>query len=255
MEDSYYIVGRIDLAQVALYAFWVFFFGLVAYLNREGMREGYPTISEVDGKPISKAFILPRPAPKTFLRRDGSTNSVPEMPDEYELKAEPTTHFTGGPVSPTGDPLADGVGPAAWVARPEVPDRNAAGEPRIRPMRFDDEFSIAAFDTDPRGFDVVCCDGEVVGKVADVWIDRAEALIRYLEVETSAGMKLVPQVLARIVGQDGRVQIRSVTSTQFLNAPVQKGADEITLREEDQIQAYFTGGTLYAYPSRTEPLV
>ncbi|MEO1276503.1 MAG: photosynthetic reaction center subunit H, partial [Pseudomonadota bacterium] len=40
MEDNAYIIGRIDLAQIALYAFWVFFIGLVFYLTREGMREG-----------------------------------------------------------------------------------------------------------------------------------------------------------------------------------------------------------------------
>ncbi|MEM9782726.1 MAG: photosynthetic reaction center subunit H [Pseudomonadota bacterium] len=255
MEDNAYIIGRIDLAQIALYAFWAFFFGLVAYLTREGMREGYPTISEVDGKPLSKAFIFPRPGPKTFLRRDGSTNTVPEMPDEYELKAIPTTAQTGAPVTPTGDPLVDGVGPAAWVNRPDVPDRNHAGDIRLRPMRFDNEFRIADLDYDPRGFDVVCCDGEVVGKVADVWIDRAEQLIRYVEVETSAGLKLVPMNLARIVGASERLQVRSVTAEQLRKAPTQKAEDEITLLEEDKVQAYFTGGTLYAHPSRTEPLI
>ncbi|MEM6973078.1 MAG: photosynthetic reaction center subunit H [Pseudomonadota bacterium] len=255
MEDNYYIIGRIDLAQIALYAFWAFFFGLVAWLNREGMREGYPTVSEIDGKPIGKAFILPMPAKKTFLRRDGTTNSVPEVPDEYELKAVPTIAATGGPLTPTGDPLVDGVGPAAWVKRPETPDHNADGAVKIRPMRWDNEFSIAGQDYDPRGFDVVCCDGEVVGKVADVWIDRSEQIIRYFEVETSAGLKLVPFNLSRVNGSGNMLTIRSVTSEQFLKAPDIGKADEITLREEDRVMAYFTGGTLYATKGRTEPLI
>jgi photosynthetic reaction center H subunit len=33
---------HIDGAQIVLYAFWLFFFGLVWYLRREDKREGYP---------------------------------------------------------------------------------------------------------------------------------------------------------------------------------------------------------------------
>ncbi|MEM6488549.1 MAG: photosynthetic reaction center subunit H [Pseudomonadota bacterium] len=255
MEPNYYIVGTIDLAQIALYAFWVFFAGLVFYLTREGMREGYPTVSEIDGKPIGKSFILPMPGGKTFLRRDGSKITVPQAPDEYELKAVPTTGQTGGPVTPTGDPLADGVGPAAWVKRPEWPDRNHEGQIRIRPMRWDNEFRIADWDADPRGFEVICCDGKSVGRVVDVWVDRAEQLIRYFQVETSAGLKLVPFNLACVFDSREQVTVRSVTSEQFLKAPTQEKEDEITLREEDRVMAYFTGGTLYATKARTEPLI
>lgn len=32
----------IDGTQIVLYAFWLFFFGLVWYLHREDKREGYP---------------------------------------------------------------------------------------------------------------------------------------------------------------------------------------------------------------------
>ncbi|MEM6943290.1 MAG: photosynthetic reaction center subunit H [Pseudomonadota bacterium] len=251
-----YIVGTIDFAQIALYAFWAFFAGLVFYLVREGMREGYPTISEVDGKPISKAFILPRPGTKTFLRRDGTTNTVPDNGDmDRELAAEPANRFTGAPMTPTGDPLVDGVGPAGYALRPEEPDRNAEGEPRQRPMRFDNEFSISGLDADPRGFDVVCCDGESPGKVADIWIDRSEQIIRYFEVETSEGMKFVPYTLARVNAGAKTLQVRSVTSDQFLRSPGIAASDQITLREEDRISAYFSGGTLYATTARTEPLI
>jgi photosynthetic reaction center H subunit len=31
--------------------------------------------------------------------------------------------------------------------------------------------------------------------------------------------------------------------------------DQITLREEDMVMGYFGGGTLYAKPSREEPLL
>ena len=44
------ITGYIDVAQVALYAFWIFFFLLVFHLHREGKREGWP--SNLTGKGI-----------------------------------------------------------------------------------------------------------------------------------------------------------------------------------------------------------
>ena len=40
------IVGSIDLALIALYAFWIFFAGLIFYLRREDKREGYPLVSD-----------------------------------------------------------------------------------------------------------------------------------------------------------------------------------------------------------------
>ncbi|MBL8337961.1 MAG: photosynthetic reaction center subunit H, partial [Rhodoferax sp.] len=36
------LTGYIDVAQVTLYVFWVFFAGLVYYLHQENKREGYP---------------------------------------------------------------------------------------------------------------------------------------------------------------------------------------------------------------------
>mgnify|MGYP000176878310 CR=1 FL=1 len=39
----------IDLAQIAIWAFWIFFFGLVYYLRREDHREGYPLETDVPG--------------------------------------------------------------------------------------------------------------------------------------------------------------------------------------------------------------
>ena len=36
------ITQYIDVAQLVLYAFWIFFAGLIFYLHRENKREGYP---------------------------------------------------------------------------------------------------------------------------------------------------------------------------------------------------------------------
>ncbi|GIR71882.1 MAG: hypothetical protein CM15mP74_31330 [Halieaceae bacterium] len=39
------ITEYVDVAQIALYAFWILFFILVGYLHREGKREGWPSMS------------------------------------------------------------------------------------------------------------------------------------------------------------------------------------------------------------------
>ena len=62
------LTGYVDVAQVVLYAFFLFFAGLVFWLRREDRREGYPLEYEAVGRrksvdpfliPRSKAFHLP----------------------------------------------------------------------------------------------------------------------------------------------------------------------------------------------------
>ena len=62
-----HIATSIDVAQVAIYAFWLFFAGLVYYLRREDKREGYPmTNDEVGG--VIQGFPK-TPGPKHFFHR------------------------------------------------------------------------------------------------------------------------------------------------------------------------------------------
>ena len=57
--------GHIDLALVALYLFWAFFFWLVLYLQQESRREGFPLVADPDGKPLNQDLWMPKP--KTFM--------------------------------------------------------------------------------------------------------------------------------------------------------------------------------------------
>jgi photosynthetic reaction center H subunit len=58
----------IDGATIAIYAFWLFFFGLVIYLRREDKREGYPLES-----PQGPREGWPKPGEKkTYLHRPHS---------------------------------------------------------------------------------------------------------------------------------------------------------------------------------------
>ena len=53
------ITGYIDLAQILLYAFWIFFAGLIYYLARESHREGYPMESDSLGRAVVTGFPIP----------------------------------------------------------------------------------------------------------------------------------------------------------------------------------------------------
>jgi photosynthetic reaction center H subunit len=49
--------------------------------------------------------------------------------------------------------------------------------------------------------------------------------------------------------------VRSVLAHQFADAPTLRHPEQITLREEDRVVAYFGGGNMYATPQRAEPFV
>ena len=99
------ITGYIDLAQLALYAFWIFFFGLVIYLQREGQREGYPLEPDHPGGPKSELF--PSPEPKSFLLHDGRTVTVPRP--EAAFTGNAFAIFPGEPISVTVTVVGNGL--------------------------------------------------------------------------------------------------------------------------------------------------
>jgi len=249
----------IDLAQIVLYGFWIFFAGLIYYLHRENKREGYPL--ESDGRRGTRVRIQGFPAiplPKTYRLRDGQTRTVPrESPPEPRPKAEPTSRVPGSPLEPTGNAMLDGVGPGAYAHRPDVPDTTIDGQARIVPLRRAIGFSVHPSDPDPRGLPVVGADRVVGGVVRDLWVDRSEVVFRYLEVEVAAGGAtrhvLLPVNFARI--ESRRVDVSSILGAQFAQVPATQRDDQITLLEEERITAYYGAGTLFAEPSRREPLL
>lgn len=252
------ITGYMDVAQITLYAFWLFFAGLIYYLRREDKREGYPLQSDRSGRVTVQGFP-PVPAPKTFRLPHGGTVTAPrvEPPSEAGIAA-PSAAWPGAPLVPVADPMVHGVGPAAYAQRADTPDLTLEGEHRIVPLRVDAHHHVAAEDLDPRGMPVIGLDNVAAGTVSDVWIDRSEMVIRYLEVtvpmpDAPARQVLLPMTLAR-VGRRG-VKAASVLARHFATAPGLATPDAVTLREEDRICAYFASGHLYARPSRTEPLL
>jgi len=256
------ITGYIDVAQLVLYAFWIFFAGLIIYLRREDKREGYPLESDRTDRTdrvIIQGFPA-MPSPKTFkLAHGGSVQAPRPENDRREIKAIPTAPWPGAPLEPTGNPMIDGVGPAAYALRAEEPDLTYEGAVKIVPLRVATDFAVATRDPDPRGMPVVGADDQVGGTVRDVWVDRSEPQIRYLEVTvpTAAGGRnvLVPIYLADVSGRRRRVKVDSILAQHFADVPGLANPDQVTLAEEDRISAYYAGGKLYAEPSRSEPLL
>jgi photosynthetic reaction center H subunit len=248
------ITPYIDVAQVTLYVFWVFFAGLIYYLLRENKREGYPL--ESDRSPhIMVQGWPPVPSPKTFLLQDGSTVTVPDnRPSPQTLNAVAFTNHPGAPLEPTGNPLLAGVGPGSWSDRADVPDVTYDGQLRIVPLRAAPDFSVAVQDTDPRGLPVLGADGENGGTVTDIWVDRSEVTFRYLEVEVAGGRHVLLPINFTRIG-DRSIRVRSILGGQFADVPGTAAADRVTRLEEEKVMAYFGAGTLYATPSRQEPLL
>jgi photosynthetic reaction center H subunit len=245
----------LDVAQIVLYAFWIFFAGLIYYLHRENKREGYPLESDRGNARVPIQGFPAMPAPKTFLLPHGGTAIVPSgRTDRREIKALPTSPAPGSPLEPTGNPMLDGVGPAAYAERADTPDLTYEGDPKIVPLRAAADHYLAHSDPDPRGMPVLGADGATAGTVRDAWVDRSEALVRYLEVEVAGGRRvLLPINFARI--RNGRVSVSAILARQFVDVPATQHPEQVTLLEEDRICAYYGGGTLYAEPSRAEPLL
>jgi len=268
------ITEYIDVAQIALYVFWVFFAGLIYYLHQESKREGYPLEND-RSKRVKVQGWPPIPDAKTYKLANGETVTVPRAPGAPEqIAAEPTGAWPGAPLVPTGNPMLAGVGPGSYSMRADKPDLTVDGTNRLIPVRQDASFSVARQDPDPRGMQVIGADGEVAGTCVDLWVDRADMLFRYLEVEvtTPAGPRrvLLPMNFARVEHNSGflggfvwgrmkprasRVLVKSVLAHHFADVPGTRNPDVVTMLEEEKIMAYFGAGTLYATPQRQEPLI
>jgi len=256
------ITSYIDVAQVTLYAFWVFFAGLIFYLRREDKREGYPLESDRTNRTgrVTVQGFPSLPEPKTFSLPHGGTATVPSDKGEGRpIAAKPIGNWPGAPLEPTGNPMLDGVGPASYAQRADEPDLTLDGAPKIVPLRVASEFYVETRDPDPRGMEVIGGDRKVAGTVNDVWVDRSDHMIRYLEVEVPAteGSRrvLLPWNFCRVDVGRKRINVQAILARQFADVPALRNPDLVTLLEEDRILGYYGGGTLYATPRRQEPMV
>jgi len=247
------ITGYIDLAQILLYVFWIFFAGLIWYLVLEGHREGYPMESGSSGRAVIKGF--PIPEPKTFLLEGGRSVTVPDLTRKEPAYNAVASHpSSGSPIEPTGDAMTDAVGAGAYSNREDVPERTTHGVPLIQPLRIASDFSVAPQDVDPRGLPVMAGDGKQGGTVKDIWIDSAEMMFRYLEVEITGGKTVLLPITFSLIRRN-QVEVHAIYARHFAAVPALKNPDQVTKLEEEKITAYYGGGTLYADVTRSEPLI
>lgn len=247
----------IDVALLVFYAFVLFFICLVFYLRREDRREGYPLEDATTGRVETMGGALHTASQKSFRLPHGrGTATAPTHGREpVDIAARRTDRFDGAPYAPTGNPLVDGIGPAAWAERAKLPDLDWEGQPRIVPLAGSDAFWIAPGDPDPRGMTLYGADGQAAGTVTDLWVDKADRLIRYLQFDGAAGVgaALVPMAMAKV--KRGAIVVDALNAEQFAGVPRVASAASITRYEEERIVAYFGGGYLYARPGRQEPLL
>lgn len=257
MDEFGAITGYVDVAQLTLYAFWIFFFGLVLYIRREDVREGYPLEADVgDRVRRPNFFFFPGPKEYKLPHGEGSAFAPNAKRDTREIKAERMAPWPGAAYRPTGEPMKDSIGPGAYAERSKKPELDIHGRNLLIKVSSNPNFSVPPASRDPRGFDVVGCDGEVAGKVTDLWVERAEKSVVHLEVDvTGRGSVLLPLHFARIDLDRPRVTVKAITAAQFADVPGLSSNDQITHDEEERIRAYYGGGYMYATPDRAEPLV
>ena len=247
------ITGYIDLAQILLYVVWIFFAGLIWYLVMENHREGYPMESGSSGRAVIKGF--PIPEPKTFLLEGGRSVTVPDLTRKEPAYNAVASHpSSGSPIEPTGDAMTAAVGAGAYSNREDVPERTTHGVPLIQPLRIASDFSVAPQDVDPRGLPVMGGDGKQGGTVKDIWIDSAEMMFRYLEVEITGGKTVLLPITFSLIRRN-QVEVHAIYARHFAAVPALKNPDQVTKLEEEKITAYYGGGTLYADVKRSEPLI
>lgn len=253
------LTAYVDVAQMVLYAFFLFFSGLIFYLRREDRREGYPLENEAAGRQKARGFLL-IPTPKRFRLHNGEIIEAPRFDvDERPLKAEKVEPWPGAPLQPVGDPMLAELGPGAYALRADVPEKTHDGRDLIVPMRVATNFMVAKENPDPRGMRVFGADRALGGIVTDLWVDRGEATLRYYEVETgqdgASHRVLLPVNFCKVNFTGRSIAVEALLGQHFANVPMTRSSERVTKLEEEKIMAYYGAGTLYATPDRVEPLI
>jgi photosynthetic reaction center H subunit len=251
-------LGHMDVAQVTIWAFWLFFAGLVYWLRKEDRREGYPLESE--GVPQfngDRGFLL-IPTPKSFRLANGDVIQAPRFDEKAApYSAEKVEPWPGAPIAPKGDPLLANVGPGAYNLRPDKPYNALDGSDLVQPLRAAKHFALSPEGGNPIGLPVVGADNSVGGKVVDVWVDISESVVRYYEVQLADGTGniILPVYFGDVQWSKRRVLVNALTGAQFTKAPRLKNPNRITMAEEDKVAAYIAAGTLYRDSERAEPFI
>ena len=240
------LTGQLDAVQILVAIFFLFFLGLVFYLRREDKREGYP-LWDVSPRNVPIEGFPPVPPSKIYILLEGGTTAMPHRYEPSATRAIPAEGYFGAPLIPIGDAMLAEVGPGAYPMRKTTP-LMSEGEPQVLPMRVAHGWDVMKGDTDPRGMRVMDGGKVEVGTIVDLWVDRGVKILRYLEVELDgpeAVHVLVP-IFRTDIREKRRVAIvQTMLAGHIRLAPRLSNPDQITAREEDQVNAYFSAAHMY----------
>ena len=249
MESN--VVGNLDVALLCVIAFVTFFVGLVVYLRREDKREGYPVeVSGFQGRTQTSEGFPPMPSPKLFYRPHGrGVAQAPRVEEPETVRPGQKLPPMAFPLDPGANPLEEGIGAAAYTTlREDVPDLDVEGEPKLISLNDHPAYYIPDGDPDPRGWVLISADKKIVGKVEDLWFNRAEFFLRYFEVsiDGAEGRHLIPAFFAEALPADRAVRATTLVAKDLRNAPIRADSTCITMREEDRLNGFFAGGLRYS---------
>ena len=249
MESN--VVGNLDVAILCVIAFVIFFAGLLVHLRREDKREGYPVeVAGMFGRTHSAQGFPAIPKPKLFYRpHDRGVAQAPRVEQPELVRPGEALPPIAYPLDPGPNPLAEGVGAAAYTRiREELPDLDVEGEPKLISLNDHADYCIPDGDPDPRGWVLLSADEQRVGKVHDLWFNRAEFFLRYYEVSIAGaeGRRLVPAFFAEALPRDRAVRATTLVARDLRRVPVRADDSCITMREEDRLNGFFAGGLRFS---------
>ena len=241
---------HIDLPQVLLVAFGLFFAALVVYLQGESKREGYPLEEAIPTVRHRIVGYPDMPPKKTYKLLDGEVSVLPQEYERRDLSASVRSRAPGMPIYPVGDPLLAGIGPGSYTLRRDEPWTMHDGTLQLEPLREATDYTCVDPDLDPRGMVVFGSDFKRAGVVFDLWIDKESKILRYIEIslEGAAERRLVPIFYAVISGRAKEIRVTCLKADQLAKAPILRDPDSITAREEDRVNGFFAGGHMYSRP-------
>ena len=241
------LTGHLDAVQIITAVFFLFFAGLIYYLRREDKREGYP-LWDVSPQGVPIEGFPPVPPTKVYLRQEGGTTAMPHRFEPSAMRAMPVQRHLGAPLVPIGDGMLAEIGPGAYPMRKDSP-LLSEGKPQVQPMRVAEGWDVMEGDPDPRGMRVLDAARVEVGTVVDLWVDRGVKILRYLEVRLdgnpAAQTVMVPLFRTDVRGRRRTVVVTAMLAGHLRQAPRLANPDEITAREEDQVNAYFSAAYMF----------
>ena len=192
---------------------------------------------------------------KTFVLPHGrGTVTVPTMtPAGRDVAMRKTAVANGYPFEPTGDPMEDGVGPASWAPRRDVPELDGHGHPKIVPIGRQARLPRQRGPRPAGAGGARRRRGRVAGTVTDMWIDAPEQHVRYIEMQVPEGSKhLIPIQLARIFETEVEGEGASQEALRAHSADQVRQPGDVAGGGQD-LGFSWGGGKLYAAMDRQEP--